>query len=127
MLDYAPNADHIGIYEAVAKGYFRQAGLDVRLHTPSDTSSPIKEAAAGRVNLAITYEPEVVLGNPQGLDVKAVAALVNRPLTSLISLPKAGINSPADLKGKRIANAGLAFQTGFLDSILKANGLTPAT
>jgi putative hydroxymethylpyrimidine transport system substrate-binding protein len=125
MLDYVPNADHIGIYEALAKGYFKQAGLDVHLHSPADTSSPIKEAAAGRVDLAITYEPEVILGHEQGLDVKSVAALVNRPLTSLISLPKAGIDSPDMLKGKRVANAGLTFQTGFLDAILKANNLTP--
>ncbi|MDX6652363.1 MAG: putative hydroxymethylpyrimidine transport system substrate-binding protein [Solirubrobacterales bacterium] len=122
-LDYAPNADHIGIYQALAKGYFKEAGLDVRLHTPSDTSSPLKEAAAGRVDLAITYEPEIFIAREQGLEVQAVGALVNRPLTSLISLPKAKIATAADLSGKRIANAGLAFQTGFLDAILNQAGV----
>jgi putative hydroxymethylpyrimidine transport system substrate-binding protein len=124
-LDYAPNADHIGIYQALARGYFRDAGLDVRLHSPADTSSPVKEAAAGRTDLALTYEPEVLIARDHGLDVKAVGALVNRPLTSLISPAKAKIAGPQDLKGKRVANAGLAFQPGFLDAILKQNGLTP--
>jgi putative hydroxymethylpyrimidine transport system substrate-binding protein len=123
-LDYAPNADHIGIYQALAKGYFREAGLDVRLHTPSDTASPLKEAAAGRVDLAITYEPELLIGRDQGMKVKAVAALVNRPLTSLIALPKPKIAGISDLSGKRVANAGLAFQSGFLGAILEENGLT---
>ena len=45
---------------------------------PSDPSAPIKEVAAGRVDLAISYEPEVLLARGQGLAVVAVGALVDR-------------------------------------------------
>ena len=58
---------------------------------PSDPSAPIKEVAAGRVDLAISYEPEVLLAHDQGLPVKAVAAVVPTPLTSLIWLKGSGI------------------------------------
>ncbi len=92
-LDFYVNPDHAGIYTALENGYFEDAGLDVRPQVPSDPSAPIKQVAAGRVDLAISYEPEVVLARDQGLDVVAVAALVNGPLTSLISLPEAGIES----------------------------------
>jgi putative hydroxymethylpyrimidine transport system substrate-binding protein len=80
--------------------------------------------AAGRVDLAISYQPEVVLARDQGLPVIAIAALVDRPLTSLISLPEAGIEDPADLRGKTIATAGIPYQVEFLDAILGEEGLS---
>ena len=45
MLDYFPNADHAGIYQALADGDFRRAGLDVKLRVPSDPSAPLKLVA----------------------------------------------------------------------------------
>ena len=91
MLDYFPNADHAGIYAAQANGDFQEAGLDVEIRQPPDPAAPIKQVAAGRVDLAISYEPEVLRARDQGLAVVSVAALVQKPLTSIISLPKAKI------------------------------------
>jgi putative hydroxymethylpyrimidine transport system substrate-binding protein len=92
---------------------------------PSDPSAPIRQVAAGRADLAISYEPEVLLARDQGLPVKAVAALVPQPLTSLISLPDAGIEDAADLRGKTIATAGIPYQTAFLETILAQADLGP--
>ena len=90
-LDFYPNPDHVGIYMAKRLGYFRDAGLDVWIHAPSDPSAPIKQVAAGQVDLAISYEPEILLARDQGLDVTAVGALVDRPLTSMIWLKDSGV------------------------------------
>jgi putative hydroxymethylpyrimidine transport system substrate-binding protein len=125
-LDWQVNADHAGIYEALRHGYFADAGLDVRPEIPSDPSAPIREVAAGRVDLAISYEPEVLLAQDQGLAVKAVAALVPRPLTSLISPRSAGIKQVADLAGKTVVTAGIPYQQAYLDAILSRAGLTSA-
>ncbi len=122
-LDWYVNPDHAGIYTALEQGYFRQAGLDVQPQVPSDPSAPIKEVAAGRADLAVSYEPEVFLAQKEGLDVEAVAALVGQPLTSLISLPKAGIDSAADLNGKTVGTAGIPYQSDYLDTILQTAGL----
>ena len=73
---------------AEKEGFFKEAGLEVAINSPSDPSAPLKEVAAGRADLAITYEPEVMLAHEKGLDVVAVAALVNRPLTSLMWLKR---------------------------------------
>jgi putative hydroxymethylpyrimidine transport system substrate-binding protein len=124
MLDYFPNADHAGIYAAQAAGHFEQAGLDVEIRTPPDPSAPIKQVAAGQVDLAISYEPEVMIARDQGLDVVAVGALVSEPLTSLISLPEAGISKPRDLAGATVATAGIPYQTAFLESILERAALS---
>ena len=123
-LDWYPNPDHAGLYVAQDKGYFKDAGLDVSLDTPTDPSLPIKLVAAGKVDLALSYEPEVLLAREQGLDVQAVAAVVNRPLTSMIWLKKSGVKRVADLKGKTVSNAGIAYQEAYLKTILGRAGLT---
>ena len=125
-LDFYPNPDHAGIYMAQEEGFFAEAGLEVAIDSPSDPAAPLKDVAAGRADLAITYEPEVALAREQGLDVVAVAALVNQPLTSLIWLKKSGIKGVADLKGKTVSYAGIPYQEAFLKTIL-ARAHVPAS
>ena len=123
LLDYFPNADHAGIYSAQAGGDFADAGLDVKIRQPADPAAPIKQVAAGRVDLAVSYEPEVLRARDQGLHVISVAALVHAPLTSIISLPAAGIRSPKDLRGKRVGTAGIDYQSAYLRTILGEAGV----
>jgi putative hydroxymethylpyrimidine transport system substrate-binding protein len=125
-LDFYPNPDHAGIYMAQKLGYFEEAGLNVDVQTPSDPAAPLKLLAAGRSDLAISYEPEVILAREKGLDVEAVAALVNRPLTSMIWLKKSGIQGVAGLRGKTIATAGIPYQDAYLKTILSRAKLAPA-
>ena len=66
-LDFYPNADHAGIYMAQKERFFEEAGLDVSISSPSDPAAPIKQVAAGQTDLAISYEPEVMLAHEQGL------------------------------------------------------------
>ena len=127
MLDYFPNADHAGIYAAQAGGDFEQAGLDVAIRQPPDPAAPIKQVAAGRVDLAISYEPEVLRARDQGLPVVSVAAIVQKPLTSIISLPEAKIRGPADLEGKTVGTAGIDYQSAYLRTILLEAGVPPRT
>lgn len=124
-LDFYPNPDHAGIYMAEKLGYFDEAGLEVEISTPSDPAAPMKLVAAGRTDLAISYEPEMALAREQGLDVVAVAALVNRPLTSMIWLKKSGVKGIGGLAGKTIATAGIPYQDKFLETILARVDLTP--
>lgn len=125
-LDFYPNPDHAGIYMAQKLGYFREAGLDVSVHTPSDPAAPLKQLAAGQTDLAISYEPEVLLAHDKGLEVVAVAALVDRPLTSMIWLRKSKIGGIAGLRGKTIATAGIPYQNAYLKTILARAGLSPS-
>ncbi|NUN50616.1 MAG: ABC transporter substrate-binding protein, partial [Candidatus Brocadiae bacterium] len=124
-LDFYVNPDHAGVFTALERGYFDEVGLDVNPQVPSDPAAPIKQVAAGRTDLAISYEPEVILARDQGLDVVAVAALVNGPLTSLISLPEAGIETAADLASKTVVTAGIPYQAAYLETILRRAGVDP--
>lgn len=127
MLDFYVNPDHAGLLVAERRGYFEQAGLDVNLRVPSDPSAPLKQVAAGRSDLAISYAPEVITARSQGLPVRAIAAIVDEPLTSLIWLPASGIADPVDLSGKTVATAGIPYQADYLNTILDAAGVPAAS
>jgi putative hydroxymethylpyrimidine transport system substrate-binding protein len=118
MLDWVPNADHVGIYQALANGYFKQAGLDVHVEVPSNPASPLELLAAGRVDAAISYEPELLLARNQNLPLVSVAAIVQQPLTSIVSVGSKHIKAAVQLKGKRVGDAGIAYQHAYLQTIL---------
>ncbi len=127
MLDFFPNADHAAIYQAISRGYFAAAGLDVRPEVPADPSQPLRLLAAGKVDMAISYEPEVLLARSAGLRVVSVGALVQRPLTSLIALPGSHVTSVASLAGKTVGTAGIAYQTAELQTMLRSAGVNPSS
>ncbi len=127
MLDWFPNADHAALYSAIAHGDFRSGGLDVEPVTPAETAEPLKLLAAGKVDMAISYEPEVLLARDQGLKVVSIGALVQRPLTSIIALPGKHIESVADLAGKRVGTAGISYQAAELRTALEHAKVEPST
>ena len=128
MLDYFPNADHAGLYAAQESGAFARAGLDVTLTAPPDPAAPLKLLRAGKTDLAVSYEPELLLARDKGAsDLVAVGALVQKPLTSLMAVGKAGVRSPEDLRGKRVGTSGIPYQSAYLKTILAQAGVDPAT
>jgi putative hydroxymethylpyrimidine transport system substrate-binding protein len=126
MLDFFPNADHAALYSAMAHGDFRAVGLDVQPQTPAEPADPLKLLAAGRVDMAISYEPELLLARDQGLQLVSIGALVQRPLTSIIALPGQHVQAVKDLAGKRVGTAGIPYQAAELRTALQTAGVNPA-
>ncbi len=124
MLDWFPNVDHLPIYAAQEKGFFREAGIDLKIMSPSDTSDGLKLAVAGQVDLAVSYEPQTIIAAAQGLDVRVVGRLVEHPLTTLLFLKEKGFRQPSDLSGRTIGYT----VPGLMDVLMKAfagiNGIT---
>lgn len=127
VLDYFPNADHVGIYAGIEKGEFRKVGLDVRPRTPPDPSAPLKLLLAKKADVAISYEPELLLARDKGARLVSIGAIVQKPLTSIMALGSAGVRTPADLRGKTVGTAGIPYQVAYLDTILKRAGVPPAS
>jgi putative hydroxymethylpyrimidine transport system substrate-binding protein len=126
VLDYLPNADHAPIYAAQAIGAFKAAGLDVRIRVPSDPAAPLKQVGAGQADIAISYEPELLLARDKGLRLAAIGALVQKPLTSIISLSDK-FKDVKDLKGKKVGTAGIPYQSAYLKTIATKNGVDPSS
>lgn len=122
MLDYLPNPDHVGLYMALADGAFARAGLDVKVQTPSDPAAPLKLLEAGKVDLAISYEPELLIARDKGEQLVSVGAIAQVPLTTLMSL-KRGIASPRALRGRTVGTAGIPYQSAYLTTILQHAGV----
>jgi putative hydroxymethylpyrimidine transport system substrate-binding protein len=118
VLDYFPNADHAPLYAAQASGEFAKAGLDVKLVAPSDPSAPLRLLEASKADLALTYEPELILARDKGANLVGVGALVQKPLTTLMAIDGSGVHSVADLHGKTVGTAGIPYQAAYLKTIL---------
>jgi len=127
MLDFFPNADHAALYDAIASGDFRAVGLNVVPETPAETAEPLKLLAAGKVDMAISYEPELLLARDRGLKLVSIGALVQRPLTSIIALPGKHIASVAALAGKTVGTAGIAYQAAELHTALQHAGVATSS
>jgi putative hydroxymethylpyrimidine transport system substrate-binding protein len=126
MLDWYPNADHVGVYVGIDKGFFARAGLAVAARTPSDASDPIRLVAAGATDLGIDYEPEVFLAQQQHLPVVAIASVAPEALASIIASGSSGIHTPADLRGKTIGVDGTGSTTAFVQTVLRHAGVSPS-
>lgn len=127
MLDFFPNADHAGIFAAQGAGEFERANLEVDIKAPPDPSAPLKLLQAGRVDLAISYQPELLLARDKGADLVSVAALVQKPLTSLMWLEDGDVETLKDLEGATVGTAGIPYQSAYLRTILEEGGVDPAT
>ena len=123
MLDWFPNVDHVPVYVAQQKGFFKAAGLDVDILSPSETTDGLKLAAAGQVDLAVSYQPQATVAAAQGLPLQVVGRLVEHPLTTLLYLKKSGIDAPTDLAGRKIGYTVPGMMDVLLAAFAKINGI----
>jgi putative hydroxymethylpyrimidine transport system substrate-binding protein len=123
-LDWYPWANHAGLYLANSKGYFADEGLKVNLYTPSDPSTGLQLVASGKDTFTISYQTDLLLARGEGLNVKSVAAFVQEPLNTLMTLQSSGITKPSQLKGKKVGIAGVASDEPLLTTMLAADGLS---
>lgn len=127
LLDWAPNPDHAALYTAKAIGAYAEAGVEPVFTTPSNTADAAREVSLGRVDLAVSYEPDTLIAVGEGLDVVSVAALIPTSLTSLVARADAGIHRAADLEDKTIGISGLASQEPTLNFVARNAGFDPAS
>ncbi|CAK0743050.1 putative thiamine biosynthesis protein HI_0357 [uncultured Gammaproteobacteria bacterium] len=124
MLDWFVNPDHAPLILAQELGYFRAAGLAVALIAPSDPNDPPKLVAAGKADLAVTYQPELHLQVAGGLPLVRVGTLVSTPLNALVALAGGPIKTLADLKGRKIGFSVGGFEDALLGTMLEGAGLS---
>src|SRR3954467_12296133 len=126
VLDFQPNAVHSGIYAARVRGYFEHEGLDLHIQEPSSTADSPKLLETGRADFAVLDINDFGIARERGLDVVAIAAIVQRPLASVVARDPNEIRPPADLAGKTIGVTGVPSDDAVLDTVLHSGGVDPS-
>jgi putative hydroxymethylpyrimidine transport system substrate-binding protein len=126
VLDFEPNAVHSGIYAAQAEGAFTDEGIDLTIREPSSTADSAKLLEAGRADFAIMDVSDLGIARERGLDLVPLAAIVQRPLASVIAGDRNAIRTSADLAGKTIGVTGVPSDDAVLDTVLRS-GRVPAS
>ena len=124
LLDWFINPDHAPLIVAEQTGLFDKASLDVILVEPADPSLPPKLAAAKKADVAITYQPSLMVDLNNQLPLMRIGTIVNSPLNSLVVLADSGIQSISDLKGKTVGFSVGGFEDAVLGAMLESQGLT---
>jgi len=124
ILDWFVNPDHGPLYVAQEAGYFADEGLEVEMTQPGDPNDPPKLVAAGRYDLAISYQPQLHMQAAEGLPVVRIGTLIDQPLNSLVVLDRGPIQEIADLKGRKIGFSVGGFEEALLTAMLGEAGLT---
>ena len=124
LLDWFINPDHAPLFVAQEKGYFSERGLEVEFIAPSNPNDPPKLVAAGKADLAVSYQHQHHMQVDQGLPLVRVATLVATPLNALVVLADGQVKSIADLKGKTIGYSIGGFETVLLKVMLAKAGLS---
>jgi putative hydroxymethylpyrimidine transport system substrate-binding protein len=124
LLDWFINPDHAPIYVALEKGFFADRDLDIEIIVPSNPNDPPKMVAAGKADLAVSYQHQHHMQIDQGLPLLRIATLVATPLNSLVVLADGDIKTLADLKGKTVGYSVGGFETVLLKVMLERQGLS---
>jgi putative hydroxymethylpyrimidine transport system substrate-binding protein len=124
ILDWFVNPDHAPIIVAAQKGYFAEQNLDVEIIPPADPSDPPKLVAAGKMDLAVYYQPSLQIAVSKGLPLARIATVIATPLDSLMVMQDGPVKAIKDLKGKRIGHSLGSTEEAILGTILQRHGLT---
>jgi len=125
VLDWYPNAIHSFLYVADEKGYFAEEGLNLVVNFPANTNDGISLPAAGKADLGMYYLQDAILtAVGEDVPIVSVGSVVQESLNVVISLKEKGIESPADLAGKKIGYAGTALSEAQIECMLEKAGVS---
>jgi ABC-type nitrate/sulfonate/bicarbonate transport system substrate-binding protein len=121
QLDWTPNTNHIGIYVALAKGWYDEAGVEVDVLPYTDVN-PDTVVANGNADVGISFPPNLIFSRAAGLDLVSIAAVLQTNVTEIAVLDSSDIRRPRDLDGKLYAGFGLPFEEPHIATVIKADG-----
>ncbi|MCL6570988.1 MAG: ABC transporter substrate-binding protein [Bacillus sp. (in: Bacteria)] len=122
MLDWYPNAVHSFLFVAEEKGYFKEQGLDVDIQMPADTNDPLKLVAANQIDMALSYQPQVLVARGEDIPVKSFGAIVRHPLNHLMVPEDGPIQSPKDLEDKTIGYPSIPLDEAIIQTMVTNDG-----
>jgi NitT/TauT family transport system substrate-binding protein len=106
-MGFTPSVQFAPFYVAVNKGYFAQAGLQIDFDYSFETDG-VQLVGAGQLPFAVVSGEQVLLARAQSLPVVYVLAWFQKFPVAVIAKAGSGLNTPADLRGKRVGTPALS-------------------
>lgn len=126
-LDWTPNTNHIGFYVALGAGWYADAGLHLRITSPhldNYALSPARKVAAGLATFGLSPSESVISFQtlPARPRLVAVAAVLQRDTSAIVTLADSGRNRPALLDGCVYASYGARFEAAIVAEMIRNDG-----
>lgn len=123
VLDWTPNTNHTGIYVALQKGYFKEAGLNVQVVQPPEDGAALL-VSSGRAQFGISFQDSMApaLTGDSPLDITAVAAVIQHNTSGIISRKGEGMDTPKGLEGHKYATWDMAVEKATLKQVVEKDG-----
>lgn len=122
-LDWTPNTNHTGMFVALDKGYYKEAGLNVTIVQPPENGAT-QACSAGQAQFAV--DAQDILGaaftSDTPMNVTAVAALIQHNTSGIMSLKGQGMDRPAGLSGKTYLTWDSPIELATLKSVVESDG-----
>jgi len=104
QLKWLPQSQFMGYYVAQEKGYYKAAGLDVDILPGGSDIIPEQQVSNGVADIGVTWTSSLMKYQEKGWGIEEVSQIFQKSAMLLVSKKSSGINSLADLKGKKIAS-----------------------
>ncbi len=121
QLDWTPNTNHVGIYVALANGWYEEEGINVEI-VPYSDANPDVVVANGLADIGISFPPNLIFSRAAGLDLISIAAVLQSNPTELAVLESSDILRPRDFDGRTYAGFGLPFEESRIRAVIRADG-----
>ncbi len=122
-LDWTPNTNHTGFFVSRAKGWYREAGIDLQI-LPYASATPETLLAAHQAECGISFQDSMTFAVAKGADIVSVAAILQKTASAIGVLADGPIQRPKDLDGKTYAGFGYPNEVPTLKSVIEADGGT---
>ena len=124
LLDWTPNTNHTGLFVALEQGWFEEEGLRVTITQPPEDNALVL-LASGRAEFAISFQDwlgPAIAKERDALPITAVAGIISRNTSGIMTLKESGIQRPADLSGRRYASWDMPVVTEIIRYIVEKDG-----
>jgi NitT/TauT family transport system substrate-binding protein len=100
--DWYAEPEHGGFYEALVKGYYRDAGLDVEIRQGNPMTHPDQMVATGQADIAIGRSEYVLIDAGRGIPLVMLGAMMQHDPQAIMVHHESGIRALKDLDGRTI-------------------------
>ena len=123
VLDWTPNTNHTGLYVAMEKGYFEDAGLEVQVVQPPEDGAEVL-VASGNAQFGVSFQDALApaLTGEEPLGVTAVAAILQHNTSGIVSRKGEGMDTPKGLEGHKYATWDMPVEKATIKQVMEAQG-----